>query len=294
MSFSLGRVFFAVGLLGANCAAAQDRPTPSSLAKPQSTRPLTEVERLLGRPASIDMLWRVLERDLVYGQFEEAERHLDELLANKDLSAKTLLEIREKYGPGVLMRLQRVPALADKAKPLVEMLTQGSRAQALDPSRLRYFVGKLDESPSERAYAIDQLRLSGPDAIPYLVEAFLDRRVDEKSLLRGFLAMPQSSWPAVAALLDSQNPELMSLALDVLTKLAEPAAAEFIDFHTGNPASTQDLREKAVRASIKSPTRFADSSTPHESMTSTARSSACLMTSFASGRGLITTWLPRR
>lgn len=236
----------------------------SSLASPVRAtppRPLTDIEKLLGRPANTELLWRVTERDLDYGLIDEAKKHLAQLLAREDLSPAKVLELREKYGPGLLIRAQRDPELAKMAQPIFNMLKTGFEARSRDPEVIRHWVGKLDESASERVYAMEQLAQSGPYVIPHFLEAIKEHRLDPQALVWGLTHLPATAWPAAAATIDSGDEGIISLMLDFLATTQEPRAAEWIYFVAGNPEMSQQLRDRA-RATIARLTRRNTSQLP--------------------------------
>lgn len=245
---------FVVGLICSTPLMAQNKKpelaTPRA-AKIQQPRPLSDIEKLLGRPPSTELLWQVTERDLAYGLVGEAKKHLTELVARNDLTDEKVLELRETHGVGLLLRVQKFPELAEIAQPLFEKLKKASETQATSAERIRYFIGKLDDTASERAYAIEQLARSGPYAIPFFIEAFEQEVIDPTALIRGLMAMPANSWPAAAAALDSGRESLMSLMLDFLAKLGEPRATQFMYFVAGNPKYSKAIRDKAVKTIAK-------------------------------------------
>jgi hypothetical protein len=225
--------------------ASASSSAPSKKATP---RALTDIEKLLGRPASIELLWQVIERDLKYGLIDQADNHLQDLLGREDLSGEKLLELREKLGVGLLVRIQRHPELAEKAKPLLQMLAKASDDRATDENRIRHFIQKLDDSASERAYAIEQLNRSGPLAVPFYIEALREKSVDPASLVKGMLALPQSASAPLAAALDADDESLLSLVVDLLAALKEPRSAEALYPLAGNKKFSIPLQEKARRA----------------------------------------------
>ncbi|MBY0587953.1 hypothetical protein K2X85_12305 [bacterium] len=247
-----------VGFVGltpfASTSDAQETVAPPSSATPNNKTParsLTDIEKLLGKPASIDLLWQVIERDLKYGLIDQASKHLQDLMGRGDLSGEKLLELREKFGVGLLSRLKRQPELAEQAKPLLDMLTKASQARSTDVNRIRHFISKLDDSSSERSYAIEQLNQSGPLAVPYYLEAFREGTVESKSLLRGMLSLPRSAWAPLAAALDAPDESIISLAIDILTALGETTSVESIYPILGNNKYSAPLRERARQAIAK-------------------------------------------
>jgi hypothetical protein len=246
-------VWILIGILGwmgtPSLAWSQEAAPKSSTEKrPATNRPLSDIEKLLGRPPSIELLWQVIERDLAYGMVDEASKHLRDLLGREDLSGDKLLDLREKFGAGLIIRLQRHEELAEEAKPLLAMLTKASEGRATDPKRIQYFITKLDDSASERDYAIEQLNRSGPLAVPFYIDAFREKSVKPDSLLKGLLSLPHSAWAPAAAALESDDESLQSLMLDLLVTLGEPRAAESMHVIAGSSDYSSPLRDKARQA----------------------------------------------
>jgi HEAT repeat protein len=213
----------------------------------QTPRRLTDLESLLGRPAETELLWRMVERDLEYGLLEDAQRHLGLLLARPDLDERKALELREKYGTGLFIRLQRHPELAEAAQPLFERVHKAAIDLARDPKRIQYFIGKLDDSRSEQGYAIVQLGRAGPYAVPYFIDALRSNRVEKSALIEGLTSLPSTAWPAVAAALDSDDEGVIGLMIDVLRKFSVPESADFVWFVAGNPEFSPALRSRATQ-----------------------------------------------
>jgi hypothetical protein len=237
-------------LLAVGQAHADDPPSASTGSSPVeklTPRPLTSIEKLLGRPPSIELLWQVIDRDLAYGRLDEAAKHLRELLEREDLSGEVLLDLREKFGANLIIRLSRHPELAEQAQPLLDMLRQASQARAADGKRIQYFIGKLDDSASERDYALEQINRSEALAVPYYIEALKDGSVKGDALVRGMLTLPRSAWTALSAALESKDEGLLTVLLDVLLKLGEPRAAESMYIIVGSSDYSAPLRDQARR-----------------------------------------------
>lgn len=221
-------------------------PTGGEATK-QTPRRLTDLESLLGRPAQTELLWRMVERDLEYGLIEDAQRHLALLLARPDLDEHKALELREKYGTGLFIRVQRHPELAEAAQPLFERVQKAATDLARDPKRIQYFIEKLDDSRSEQGYAIVQLGRAGPYAVPYFIDALRSKRIDEAALIEGLTSLPSTAWSAVAAALDSGDEGLIGLMMDVLRRFSVPDSADFVWFVAGNPDFSPVLRSRGAQ-----------------------------------------------
>ena len=220
------------------------------LAGPQSSRVgrFRDLDALLAAPRNFDQAWRILDRDMHYGRIEHAKVHLAALLARPDLTPENVLLAREKYGPELLVSLQLHPELAADSKRLVDMVAQASLAQRRNAERIRHFIGNLSKSAHQRAYAIGELRKSGVYVVPYFLEALRQAPKRRQELLQGLLSMPTTCWPAVAAILDSKDEDLMGVAIDILQHYGVARASERLWFVAGSPKYSRPLRTKAREA----------------------------------------------
>lgn len=223
-------------------------PAEAPAAPPSGTLPPSRpsaIEEMYGPPQTLEDFWQVIDRDLRFGLIDDAVRHATLLMQRQDLTPERVLELRERFGSSLLVRLQTHPELRKISAKLVEMANEAAGAKARDEARLRRYIGNLGKSASERAFAIDQLRAAGPAAVPLLVEAFRVGDVDRVGLIEAFFDLPRSTWPAVATLLDSGEPELLSLALDVLRNFRVPESADPIWYVAGNTKNPIAVREHA-------------------------------------------------
>ena len=237
----LGRRWLLAAALLAPAAIAQDEPAGAG---PRN------IDTLMGEPENTEQLYRVLDRELRYGKTDRARRYLAQLLAAPDLDEK-LLELRETYGSGLFLKLQANPELAEAARPLVEKANALAQAKAGDPERIRRFIGNLDRGPNFRAYAIIQLRKSGAAAVPYFVEALRGRDANRSSLIDAMSRLPGDAWQAVAAVVDSRDPALISAALPVLDAYGRPEAVDSLWFVIGDEGLPTGLRAQAAQVAAR-------------------------------------------
>jgi CheY-like chemotaxis protein len=203
------------------------------------------IDHLIEPPRNPEDYWIRIDRALRYGQLDEAKRHLSELMDRDDLTDEKILELREKHGSSMLLRLELAPELEPLARKLIDRANAASRARARDAARIRHFLGNLGKSAGERDYAILQLRHSGAHAIPYFVEALRQSGGDKMPLLQGLFAMPQSSWPAVAAVLDSDDEPLMSTMIELLRQFGVPESADALWYVAEAQKYSRSLRSQA-------------------------------------------------
>ena len=208
----------------------------------------SELDRLTSPPTNTDGYWLALRRAVDYGEIERAKQRLGELLDRPDLDPLKVLKLREKYGSALLIKLQANPQLREAAGKLFELANQGAEMRARDTARIEHFIGNLSKSVSEREYAIDQLRRSGPDAIPFFVKALRQPRADRFALRAGLMGLSSSVWPAVAAILESGDEDLMGLAIELLRDYAVPKSADSLWYVAAAPQYGPALRAHAADA----------------------------------------------
>ena len=124
----------AVALAGLNLPptpALAQAPGPESFAQ----EPRTPME-----------LWSAIDYLVRTGQSKKAVPYLDKFMKSQPDDA-TLVEIRDKYGAGSILRLADQPATSKYAQPLAEKLTAAVRRYATQPERIAQAVAGSDRHP---------------------------------------------------------------------------------------------------------------------------------------------------
>ena len=116
-------------------------------------------------------LWDAADYLVRTGQASKAVPYLDKFLKSQPDDA-TLLAIRDRYGPGSILRLDDDPETRPFAQPLVDDAGRRPRGGTRPgPSGSRGSSPTLTKTPEEQDYAVERLREAGPYAVPSLVEA---------------------------------------------------------------------------------------------------------------------------
>jgi len=175
-------------------------------------------------------LWEVADYLVRTGQGRQAAPYLDKFMkSNPD--DEVLLNIRDRYGVGSVLRLDNYPETRALAAPLASMLAAASHRNATRPERIERFIQTLTKSSEEQQYAVERLRESGPYAIPPLI-----RRLEEPNLSRedrSLLAynmgrLDRSAVPALIAALNSQDGRVVSDVARVLGRIGDPRAVPYL------------------------------------------------------------------
>src|SRR5947208_1529256 len=159
------------------------------------------------KPETTAEFWRYMNHEIELGQYKVAAGYLKGFIA-KNPSDEELLQMQEKEGSSAFLRLLTIPELKAEAKPLVERVDALVRKHLSDRKRLDALIQLLNESQQERAYAIAQLKRSGADAMPALLDA-LERSsndLDMHAAVLGVLPLlDKSTVPPLLAALDTND-----------------------------------------------------------------------------------------
>ena len=170
--------------------------------------------------------WEVANYLIRVGQPEQAAPYVKKFLdANPDDA--TLLEVRDTYGAGSVLRLADDPATRPYARRMADRLAKASVRHATDPARMARFIDALSKSSEEQAYAVERLREAGPFAIPPLVKALSVAGLDpsvRNPLVENMGRLDRKAVPALIATLDSPDAKLVSDVAKALGRIGDVRA----------------------------------------------------------------------
>jgi HEAT repeats len=195
-------------------------------------------------------LWDAIDYLLRTNQAKKALPYIDKFMKGKPDDA-TLIAIRNRYGPGSILRLNDDPVTRPFAQPLAQAMVAAARKYATRPERIARFISELTKTSEEQDYAIRHLREAGPDSIPFLVDALNrpDLSADERRLIVNNMGrLDRSVIPALAAVLDSPDPTLRADAARVLGRIGNKEAVPFLTFYATFAESAPPVRAAAQEA----------------------------------------------
>ena len=230
---------------GSHLDLGPDRAGLGSMALAQAPGP----ELFAKEPRTPLELWDAVDYLLRTNQAKKALPYIDKFMKSKPDDA-TLIAIRNRYGPGSILRLNDDAATRPFAQPMAEAMVAAARKYATQPERIAQFVSELTKTPEEQDYAVRHLREAGPDAIPFLVEALA--RPDLRPMIEDLLSEhgPAGSFsdPALAAVLDSPDPALAADAATALGMIGDKEAIPFLTFPAASPEAPPAVRAAAQAA----------------------------------------------
>jgi hypothetical protein len=249
--FALSLGFGLIGIVASSMVLAQ-APGPELFAK----EPHTPLE-----------LWDAVDYLLRTNQGKKAVPYIDRFIKSKPDDA-ALIAIRNRYGPGSILRLSDDAATRPFAQSMVEAMVSAARKYATRPEQVRQFISDLTKTPDEQDYAVRHLREAGPDAIPFLIEALARPELsadDRRLIVRNMGRLDRSVIPPLAAVLDSSDPILAADAATALGMIGDKEAIPFLTFPAAFSEAPPPV-STAAKASIASVTGQPFLAQPHTSV----------------------------
>jgi len=195
-------------------------------------------------------LWEAIDYLTRTGQPKQAVPYLEKF-SKAEVDDATLVDLRDRYGPGSFLRLADDPATKPYAEPLTKKLADASIRRAADPERIRKYIPALTESNREQDYAVSRLRESGPYAVPPLVEAINAEPITSPNralLVRNAGRLDEASVPAWIAVLDSSDPNLAADAATILGWIGDRRAVPFLTYPAVSADSPLNVKTAADQA----------------------------------------------
>jgi hypothetical protein len=197
-------------------------------------------------------LWDAVDYLVRTGQVRQAVPFLDKFLGSRP-DDDTLLQIRDRYGVGSILRLDDSPETRAQSRALVAMLGAATQRHATRPDRLARFIAALTGSVAEQDYAVERLREAGPYALAPLLKA-LDRPglglADRATMVRNLARLGRPVVPPLIATLDGGDARLVADAAEALGRIGDPRAVPpLVSLAARSPATSPSLA--AVRDAIR-------------------------------------------
>lgn len=197
-------------------------------------------------------LWDAIDYLLRTNQPQKALPYIDRFVKSKPDDA-TLIRIRNRYGPGSILRLGDDPITRSFAQPMAEAMVAASHKYATQPERVTPLVAELTKTPEAQDYAVRHLREAGPDAIPSLVQAISQPGLsanDRSTLVHSMGRLDHSVLPPLIALLNSPDNALATDAATALGLIGHKDALPFLTFPAALTAASRNV-SAAARTAIQ-------------------------------------------
>lgn len=174
--------------------------------------------RLDKAPETPEELWRAARLMHRLGRFDLAQQFLQQFLA-KNPDEALLIRLIESQDMVVLNEMRLVEQLREPALEIIRKAEAAARRRARDPDRIARMIDYLSRSRAHRAYAIEQLRAAGADAVPPLVN-YLRSLSDGRDRLEVVYVLGRLGTPAVRPLIAASLSGDQALTRDILRALS--------------------------------------------------------------------------
>jgi HEAT repeat protein len=190
------------------------------------------------------------------------KRYLEKLLKSNP-SDDALLELRNKYGPGVFLHLARDPALKPVATQLLERVTAALRKHEEDPAFLDSLIDGLQGAPDDRDTSIQMLTNIGPTSVPRILKHLGAPKPNEQPalLVQGLAQMGGQVVPVLCGALESTNDSIRDGAIQALGLIGLKAAVPYLldpAFDPNQPAGIRSAARTALARILGVPTERGD------------------------------------
>jgi hypothetical protein len=219
-------------------------------------------------PETAPEFWAAAKYDMGLGNHQRAAQMLgsfyDKVMAlGPEEQRKFFLAQYDTEGVSPLLKLGTLPAVRQvlrkdpatgKDRPAVDILidkmTGFVDARLSNLERIRFFVGQLNGRPQERAYAISQLRASGPRSIGPMLEVLRDPGQAQLhgGVYSALLQMDRDIGPPLLRALDSKSEFVKATIVDAFVNRADARIVPDLHFLSASSASTPALKAKATSA----------------------------------------------
>ncbi|MDA0834204.1 MAG: hypothetical protein O2955_12175 [Planctomycetota bacterium] len=204
---------------------------------------------LLVEPTDPEKVFDAVLLMMDLGRMNLAKSYLVKFLKGQP-DDETLLAIRQKHGPATFLKLSNLEAMQPASLQLLDMINQATMRTANDPERVKELFQQLlkDDSVDRRA-AIQQLRVAGARAMPYVISSLGELSQNERdALLDATGQMGESVIPPLVAATDSQIPVIQNFAIDALGLIGTSETLPYLWYYAASPEVADGTRHSALLA----------------------------------------------
>lgn len=205
----------------------------------------------LEEPKTVDEFFNAVTFSIRLARPNLARRYLEGMMGLSP-DDETLLQLRDKYGPGVFLKLANVPELQPLSTELLDRVNEAFRRRGADPSRIDAILKDLGGTAQQRDVAIVTLRSAGPVVVPRILSVLADpaSMIDKDLLTDALVKMGNPVIPPLIAALDSPDTNLQSTVIQVLGYLADRNTASYLWYPAFGPGQSPGVQVMA-RESLK-------------------------------------------
>jgi HEAT repeat protein len=256
-----------LALYAGGYALAIAQPEAASPAQPTAGNPLSLDESpLLVEPKTpAEFFDAAVLTDRLYRP-ALTKRYLEKLL-QANPSDDALLEMRNKYGPGIFLHLARDPALKPVAGQLMERVTAVLQKQEQDPAFLDSLIDGLQGTPGDRETSIQMLMNLGPGTVPRILKHLGAPKPSEQPsvLVQALAQMGKPILPVLYGGLESTDDGIRDAAIQAIGLIGSKMSVPYLldpAFDPHQPAGIRSAARTALARIMDIPTDRGDGVSP--------------------------------
>ncbi|MGQ0632981.1 MAG: HEAT repeat domain-containing protein [Planctomycetaceae bacterium] len=225
-------------------------PPPAGLTVADDDAARNDPSPLVGDPKTPEALLEATLLMVDIARPDLAKLYFDRLV-EQDPDDATLLELRDRFGAGALLRLAAVKELAGGAAKLIDRSNAASVKRAGDLERIVSLLEKLDGDVEDRATAEAELKGLGVYAVPGLLQvvASEDQAPLHENAIAALVGAGESAVPLLAGALRGAPPTVRAHVATVLGHIRSPAASPYLWYSAISDREAPEVRA-AARAAL--------------------------------------------
>jgi HEAT repeat protein len=177
------------------------------------------------------------------------KRYLEKLL-QANPSDEAILEMRNKYGPGIFLHLARDPALKPVAAQLLDRVTAALQKHEGDATFLDSLIDGLHGSPSDRESSLRMLKNLGPGTVPRILTHLGAPKPGEEpvALVQALAQFGAAAVPVLYGGLESTNELIRNAAIQTLGLIGSKMSVPYLLDPAFDPSQPSGIRSAARTA----------------------------------------------
>ena len=219
-------------LLGTLTSSAVRAEEPPSGTVPP-TPPLSAAAKIIqaSNPTTPLKLIEAIDQLVTLGEMGLAKQYAQRLGQQDDPNSNIdLIAIGDRLGPVPLLRIANNTELDSAAQSFCKKILAAVRQRDTEPGHLNTLAKiAVGTEPQSRRDALAKMRVAGPAAVSPLVIILMNGSpVEQAAARRALVYLGDQTVPLLLAVLETENEELRTNVLSVLSSIAHPASADDI------------------------------------------------------------------
>jgi HEAT repeat protein len=191
-----------------------------------------------------------------------ARRYVEKFLQSNPSDA-VLLEVRDKYGPGLFLRFAHSPDLQPAGARVAELTTAVTRKRNEDTGYLDSLIRNLGGPPEDRDTAQEMLENIGPTAVPRMLQHVASPQGTESAevIVQSIMRIGPKVIPVLLGALESTNDSVRIAAMQALGYLGAKNAVPYLfgpAFAEHQPTGVRHAARLALSRILGLPTEKGD------------------------------------